>query len=276
MIISDSMIQIIKRALDEDMPFGDITSDAIFKDEQSTAKLIAKEKGIISGIDVAKAVFLEVDSTACVDIKIKDSEPVSEGDIIAVIKGRTSSLLKAERTALNILQRMSGIATKTGSFTEKVKGRDVKIVDTRKTTPGLRMLEKYSVIQGGGNNHRFSLSDAVMIKDNHIKAAGSIKEAISKVRKSAPFTAKIEVETSNINEVKEALKENADIIMLDNMSLKDIVEAVNYIDKRAIIEASGNVSIETISGIAETGVDIISIGALTHSFSSLDISMKIE
>ena len=276
MIISSKILKIINEALEEDMPFGDITSDNIFNDEYGEAKLIAKEKGIISGIYVAEAVFKAIDKETTVDVLIKDGSEVDSGDIIAKIKGKTKSLLKAERTALNLLQRMSGIATKTFKLTSIVEDYNVKVTDTRKTTPGLRILEKYSVLQGGGYNHRFSLSDGAMIKDNHIKALGSIKKSVEIMREKIPHTIKIEVETENMREVKEALEAGADIIMLDNMSIEKIREAVKYIGEKAIVEASGNITEKTILDIANTGVDIISVGSLTHSFDSMDISMKFE
>jgi nicotinate-nucleotide pyrophosphorylase (carboxylating) len=268
---------IIKNALKEDMPLGDVTTDNIINEDKfSYAVFIAKEEGIIAGLDVSERAFKILDDNVKFTRLVNDGDLVKKGNIIAEVEGKAKSLLKGERTALNFLQRLSGIATKTNKFCIKVKDLPVRITDTRKTTPGLRLLEKYAVKIGGGSNHRFSLSDGVLIKDNHIKAAGGIKKAIELVRNSIPHTIKIEVETENIDQVKEALECKADIIMLDNMSPDMMREAVNLIGKRAIVEASGNVNPDTVYEIACTGVDIISVGGLTHSVNSLDISMKIE
>jgi nicotinate-nucleotide pyrophosphorylase (carboxylating) len=267
---------VIKRALEEDISYGDITTDSIVNEfASSEAKLIAKQEGIIAGIEICEKVFKMLDASSFFMNNIKDGDFVKSGDVIAIVKGRTGALLKAERTALNILQRLSGIATKTRSFCDSVKDYNVRIVDTRKTTPGLRLFEKYAVKVGGGDNHRYSLSDGVLIKDNHIKAAGGIKEAITLAKKNVPHTIKIEVETETMEQVKEALEAGADIIMLDNMTVEQMKNAVKFINKRALIEASGNMKLELINEVASTGVDIISVGALTHSASSLDISMRI-
>jgi len=271
-IIVDNIIQ---NALKEDMPLGDITTDNLIdENSKSKAKLIAKEAGILAGIEVAERVFRILDPQVYFKANFKDGESLKKGDIIAEIEGNTRALLKGERTALNILQRMSAIATKTNEYCQKVKDLPVKIVDTRKTTPGLRYLEKYAVRAGGGTNHRYCLSDGVLIKDNHIQAAGGIKKAVELARKSIPHTIKIEVETETLEQVAEALEAGADIIMLDNMSYEMMKEAVKLINKRAVVEASGNVSLETIYDIACTGVDIISVGKLTHTVAALDISMK--
>lgn len=268
--------KIILNALTEDMIYGDITTDNVFDDQDySIAKLIAKEDGVIAGIDVARRVFKTLDHDIQFDEQKKDGDKVLKGEDIILLKGKTKSLLKAERVALNFLQRLSGIATITAKFTEQVKDFETKIVDTRKTTPGLRMLEKYAVTQGGGYNHRFSLSDAVMLKDNHIKAAGGIKNAVNLVRNKISHTTKIEIETESIQHVKEALEARVDIIMLDNMTVEKMTEAVILINKKAIVEASGNISIENVRDVAKTGVDVISVGAITHSVKSLDISMRI-
>ncbi len=268
--------EMIRNALKEDMPLGDITTDnTIPENTQTKASLIAKESGIIAGLDVSRRVFEILDSSIAFDAKIKDGQYVEKGQLIAEISGNARAMLKGERTALNFLQRMSGIATKTNAFVEKIRGLHATVVDTRKTTPGLRYIEKYAVKVGGGSNHRFCLSDGVMIKDNHIKAAGGIKQAIEMARKGIPHTIKIEVETETIEQVKEAVDSKADIIMLDNMDNETMKKAVEYIDGRALTEASGNVSMDTIYEIALTGVDIISIGSLTHSVKAFDISMKI-
>jgi len=266
---------IIINALKEDMPLGDITTDNIIDaDSTSSGNFIAKESGIIAGLDIAERVFKLLDASVRFKKNVEDGAYVSKGDIIAEVEGNTRALLKAERTALNLLQRMSGIATKTYEFSSRIKDLPAKIVDTRKTAPGLRYLDKYAVRVGGGQNHRYCLSDGVLIKDNHIKAAGGIKNAVEMVRGRIPHTIKIEVETETLEEVKQALESGADIIMLDNMSLEMMSEAVKLINKRALVEASGNVSLETIHSIASTGVDIISVGALTHSVKAFDISLK--
>lgn len=266
---------IILNALREDMALGDMTTDSLIpEDSKSHALLIAKDNGTIAGLDVAERVFKLLDPDTVFTRRIQDGERVKKGDVIAEIEGNTRVLLKGERTALNFLQRLSGIATKTAEFCDRVKGLPVRIVDTRKTTPGLRFLEKYAVRAGGGYNHRYSLSDGVLIKDNHIQAAGGIKEAVEKARRNIPHTAKIEVETETLRQVEEAIEAGADIIMLDNMSPDMMREAVRLINKRAVVEASGNVKLDNVYEIASTGVDIISVGELTHSVKAFDISMK--
>lgn len=268
---------IIINALKEDMPSGDITTDNIIdENSKSDAKMIAKDSGVIAGLDIAKRVFELLDPEVVFEKKVQEGQWVNKGDVILTLHGNTRALLKGERTALNLLQRMSGIASKTKEYADKIKHLKAKVVDTRKTTPGLRILEKYAVRVGGGTNHRFCLSDGVLIKDNHIKAAGGIKNAINLVRDKIPHTVKIEVETETIEEVLEAIDGKADIIMLDNMGLDIMKEAVKIINGRAIVEVSGNVSLNSIVGIAETGVDIISVGSLTHSVNAFDISMKIS
>lgn len=280
--------KIIKNALEEDIPFGDITTDVLIDSmigstqnlknsiNNSKAEFIVKEDGVIAGLDIAARVFELIDSEILFTKLVKDGSCVQKGAVIAEIAGNTGTLLKGERTALNILQRLSGIATKTREFCRRVEGTGVQIADTRKTTPGMRMLEKYAVRMGGASNHRFSLSDGVLIKDNHVKVTGNIKEAVKRIKKSVPHTIKIEVETETIEQVKEALESGADIIMLDNMSIDIMKKAVEIIGGKAVIEASGNMSLENIYDVALTGVDIISVGSLTHSVKSLDISMKIR
>lgn len=266
---------IIKEALKEDMPFGDITTDSIIdENSQSEAILMAKEDGVIAGLDVARRVFELVDGKTVFIKIVKEGSEVKKGDIIAKVQGRTSSLLKSERVSLNFLQHLSGIATKTHRLVSLVKDLPVSISDTRKTLPGLRMLEKYAVKVGGGSNHRFSLSDGVLIKDNHIKAAGSITGAVEAARKNVPHTTKIEVETEDLEQVTEAVGAGADIIMLDNMDVLQMKKAVEYVEKRALTEASGNINEGNIREKALSGVDIISVGALTHSAQAFDISMK--
>lgn len=265
---------IIKNALKEDIPYGDISTDCII-DEPSTATvdLIVKEAGILAGLPVFERVFKLVGNVNIHFYKSEGSK-VSSGDLIAKLNGSTKSLLTGERTALNFLQRMSGIASLTARFCDKLKDSKTTLLDTRKTTPGLRVLEKYAVTIGGGMNHRFNLSDGIMLKDNHIAAAGGILNAVQMVRKNTSFVRKIEVEVENLDMVKEALEAGADIIMLDNMSLEQMTEAVKLINGRALTECSGNVNLETIEKIAEIGVDYVSVGELTHSAKILDLSMK--
>ncbi len=267
--------EIIKAALREDMASGDITTDSLIDESSvSGAVYIAKQPGIIAGLGISERVFKVLDEKIEFIKKVEDRAYVDKGDIIAEIKGRTSALLKGERTSLNFLQHLSGIATRTNEFVKRIKGLPVRIVDTRKTTPGLRGLEKYAVKVGGGYNHRYCLSDGVLIKDNHIKAAGGIKEAVYKIRESIPHTIRIEVETESLEQVREALDAAADIIMLDNMSLDMMTEAVKLIDKKALVEASGNVCLDNVYDVAGTGVDIISVGELTHTVKAFDISMR--
>ena len=265
---------IIKRALNEDLQYGDITTDSIIEnDSRAIVDLIAKEDGIIAGTEVFKRVFYILGGAEA-KFYIRDGEKVKKGEKFGEVSGDTKTLLSGERVSLNFLQRMSGIATLTKTFVEKLKNTNVKLLDTRKTTPNLRLLEKYAVKIGGGTNHRFGLNDGILIKDNHIDAARGIKQAIELVRKNTPFVRKIEVEVENLNQLKEALEAKADIIMLDNMDTETMKIAVKIIDRKAQIEASGNVTLDTIENIAKTGIDFISTGTLTHSFKVLDISMK--
>jgi len=267
----------ILSALQEDIGTGDITtSSCVAPDEISIGYLTAKESGVICGLDVALRVFELLDSSVMFTPKVRDGFYAKSGDIIAEIEGPSRSILTGERTALNLMQHMSGVATKTAAAVKEVSGTKTKIIDTRKTTPGLRILDKYAVRCGGGSNHRFNLSDGVLIKDNHIKAAGSITKAVRLARNTAPQTLKIEVETESIEQVKEALSAGADIIMLDNMSVEMMAEAVRFLDGRALTEASGNMGDKELRTIAKTGVDFISIGALTHSVKALDISLKFQ
>lgn len=266
--------KLIKDALIEDMPYGDITTDLLIpQNSTSSAILIVKEDGILCGIDVAKRVFEILDENIEFEKIKSDGEVIKKGDILAKINGNTRAILKGERLALNLLQRMSGIATATYTLSQKIKGYKARVTDTRKTVPLLRILDKYAVFVGGGKNHRYSLSDAVLIKDNHIKAVGSIKEAIKRARENIPHTMKIEVEVRTMNEFEEALEAGADIIMLDHFGLDDMKKAVEAASGKALIEASGNITLENIEEIAKTGVDIISVGSITHSVKSLDISL---
>lgn len=270
----------IRSWLAEDVGSGDITTETtIPADSRSTAIIHVKEDGIVAGLPVAALVFEVVDRELAFRPLVKDGDRVAKGTVIAEVQGRTHSLLTGERLALNLMQRMSGIATKTDAYVQALKGLPVRLVDTRKTTPGHRMLEKYAVRVGGGANHRFGLYDAVMIKDNHIKGAGGITAAVEASRRAIPHTMKIEVETESIAQVEEALACGADIIMLDNMGTELMKEAVALIRSRAphvTVEASGGVSLATIHGIAACGVDVISVGGLTYSFNSLDISLDLN
>lgn len=265
---------IIKNALLEDVPNEDITTNSIISEKSiSTVELLCKEEGIIAGGEVFKRVF---DLLGSVEVELykDDGDKVYPKDKVGFLKGNTRNLLLGERIALNLLQRMSGIATLTSKFVQEINHTNARLLDTRKTTPNLRILEKYSVKVGGGFNHRFNLSDGVMLKDNHIAAAGGIKNAVELARRNSSFVRKIEVETENLEMVKEALEAKADIIMLDNMTLDLAKEAVELINKRALTEFSGNVELNNIKKIAEIGVDYISVGALTHSAKILDFSMK--
>ncbi|HSQ33682.1 MAG TPA: carboxylating nicotinate-nucleotide diphosphorylase [Peptostreptococcaceae bacterium] len=259
------------------MNYIDITTDNLINDEQiSEGYFLAKEDGILCGIEISKSVFDILDDNVEFVIIKKDRDKIKKGDIIATVKGSTKTLLKGERTALNILQRLSGISTYTNNLVQLVKDYNTKIVDTRKTTPNLRPLEKYAVKIGGGFNHRYNLSESVMIKDNHIQAMGSITNAVNKIRENIGHTIKIEVEVKHTDELNEALNLNIDIIMLDNMTVDEMSKCVKINNKKSILEASGNITENNIVDVAKTGVDIISLGALTHSAKSLDISMKIK
>lgn len=276
---NESIRAMIRAWLDEDVGYGDVTTEAtIPADSRHTAVIHVKEDGVLAGLPAARLVFHVVDPALEFRALAEDGHTVKRGTVIAEVEGSTRSILTGERLALNLLQRMSGIATKTRRFVDALEGLPVRLVDTRKTTPGHRLLEKYAVRMGGGANHRFGLYDAVMIKDNHIIGAGGIREAVSAARARIPHTMTIEVETETLEQVHEALEAGADIIMLDNMPLDRMAEAVRLIRSRAPhvkIEASGGVALETIRGIAETGVDVISVGGLTYSFASLDISLDL-
>ncbi|WP_419875986.1 carboxylating nicotinate-nucleotide diphosphorylase [Candidatus Pristimantibacillus sp. PTI5] len=266
--------------LAEDIGSGDITTETtIPRDSRSKAVIHVKESGIIAGLPIAKLVFEVVDPSLAFLPNVQDGDSVSKGTVIATVEGSTHSLLIGERLALNLMQRLSGIATKTRAFVDALEGLPVRLVDTRKTTPGHRMLEKYAVRVGGGANHRFGLYDAVMIKDNHIKGSGGIRAAVEAARSKIPHTMKIEVETESLEQVGEALACGADIIMLDNMApalMKDSVSLIKATSPHVIVEASGGVSLETIKGIADCGVDVISVGGLTYSFHALDISLDLN
>ncbi len=276
----ESLRGLIKSWLDEDVGSGDISTEStIPSHSQSKAIIHVKQEGIIAGLPLAELVFEIVDSELVFRPLVKDGDHVTKGTVIAEVEGRTHSLLTGERLALNLMQRLSGIATTTAAYVRKLEGLPVRLADTRKTTPGHRMLEKYAVRVGGGSNHRFGLYDAVMIKDNHIKGAGGITAAVEASRRFIPHTMKIEVETESLEQVKEALACGADIIMLDNMSHESMKAAVSLIKSQSphvIVEASGGVNLDSIHGIASCGVDVISVGALTYSFQNLDISLDLN
>lgn len=266
---------IIKTALSEDINYIDSTADLLISEESvSSAYFVAKDDGVLAGIEPALRVFTILDPEMKIELFKKDGDKIKKGDIIANFSGHTRLMLKAERTSLNILQHMSGIASYTNKCVEAVAGTKASITDTRKTLPGLRALQKYAVTVGGGKNHRYNLTDAAMLKDNHIDAYGGITAAVEALRKKAGHMLQIEVETRNLDEVKEAVTCGVNVIMLDNMTNEQMKEAVDYIGGRAKTEASGNVTLENIRAKAETGVDIISLGALTHSVKAFDISMK--
>ncbi len=272
-----SLDRIIENALAEDIHTGDITTLAVVSGKRpAKARLTAKEPMVLAGIKAAARVFELLDPGIIFTPLCSDGDHLAAGRVIAEIEGDAASLLQGERVALNILQRMSGIATLTARYVAAVEGTGARIVDTRKTAPGLRSLDKYAVRVGGGMNHRFGLYDGVLIKENHISAAGGIGVAVSRARAGIPHTIKIEVETENLTEVAEALASSADIIMLDNMDTTTMRKAVAMIGGKALVEASGGVNLETVREIAATGVDIISVGALTHSCRAMDISMLLE
>lgn len=277
----DEIKPVVESALKEDIGGGDITSDILISSGAvGSGVIIAKENGIIAGIPVAELVFKIINSKVEFTGNISDGKKVVEGERIAEVAGEAKGILAGERTALNFLGHLSGIATKTARFVEKVSGINVKIMDTRKTVPNLRVLEKYAVKVGGGYNHRMGLNDAVLIKDNHLKLLkGKIGDLVKKVRSGAPASMKIEVEAKDFSEVEDALSGKPDIIMLDNMSVSEVREAVEFVRKsgcNVLLEVSGGITLENVAEYAETGVDIISVGELTHSVKSLDISMEFE
>lgn len=267
--------QLLMRALREDITSEDITTNAIIREEKlGQVQLICKEDGVLAGLDVYKRVFELIDDEAVLETSFKDGDEVHNGDVIAVLKADVRAILSGERVALNYLQRMSGVATHTRKIVKLLEESNITLLDTRKTTPNNRIFEKYAVKVGGGSNHRYNLSDGILIKDNHIDAAGSITEAVRLAREYAPFVRKIEVEVENMDMLKEALEAGADIIMLDNMSVDEMKEAVKIIDGRAQTECSGNVTKEKVKDLKDVGVDFVSCGALTHSSPVLDYSMK--
>ena len=269
---------LIDRALGEDLSIGDPTCDALIPPElQARAVMVAKSDGVLAGVDVALAVFRRVDPTLDACASLSDGSPLSPGDAIAAVSGSAASIMMAERTALNFTQRMSGIATATRRYVDAVAGHDVRIVDTRKTTPGLRTLDKYAVRCGGGHNHRRNLGDGILIKDNHIQALRdhglSLADVVRKANANAPHTVRVEVEVESVDEAREALDAGAEILLLDNMSPAEMARAVDLARGRAVTEASGGIDLDTVRDVAASGVDLISVGALTHSVRALDISL---
>lgn len=269
--------QIIRLALAEDIGTGDVTTQSVIPEGKTIqGTFIAKEDGIICGLEVAQRVFNSIDETICMTPVVRDGDRVRSGMVVADLEGPAHGILSGERVALNFLQRLSGIATRAAAYVSMVEGTGAVVVDTRKTTPGLRSLEKYAVKMGGAGNHRMNLADGILIKDNHIRAAGSISAAVAAARKNAPRMLKIEVEAETTDDVKEALNAGADIIMLDNMDVTTMKKAVDIIKGKALVEASGNMDQRDIREVAATGVNMISIGALSHSAKALDISLKFE
>lgn len=269
------MDRLIKQALEEDIGNEDVSTNSVMPDyAKGRVKLICKQDGVICGLNVFGRVFGLLDENTSVEIFVKDGDEVKKGQLLAIVSGDIRVLLSGERVALNFLQRMSGVATYTRSVVKLLEGSKIRLLDTRKTTPNMRVFEKYAVRVGGGYNHRYNLSDGVLLKDNHIGAAGGVKRAVEMAREYAPFVRKIEVEVENLQMCKEALDAGADIIMLDNMSVDDMKKAVEMIGGRAITECSGNITLENIEKIKQTGVDYVSSGALTHSAPILDLSLK--
>ena len=267
--------ELILQALREDISSEDVTTNAVMpKAKKGEAQLICKQDGVLAGLSVFQRVFELLDETVLVEFHFSDGDKVKKGDLIGTVTGDIRAVLSGERTALNYLQRMSGIATYTNSISELLKGSKVKLLDTRKTTPNMRIFEKYSVKVGGGYNHRYNLSDGVLLKDNHIGAAGGVKEAVLMAKEYAPFVRKIEIECETVEMVQEAVEAGADIIMLDNITVEEMEKAIAYVDGRAEIECSGNVTKENIERYISLGVDYISSGALTHSAPIMDISLK--
>lgn len=268
---------VVKNALMEDLGSGDITTNAIFSEnEAGSAYFLAKQDGVVAGLPVAQKAFRVLDADIIWTPHIGECSRVGKGTVLAEVSGKIRALLGAERVALNFLQRMCGIATETSRFVEAVSGHKARITDTRKTAPGLRALDKYAVFVGGGVNHRFALDSAVLIKDNHIAAAGSIARAVELARRRNSFTVTVEVEAETLDQVREAVESQADIIMLDNMPVTLMAEAVSLVAGRALTEASGGVTLETVRDVAATGVDLISVGRLTHHVKAMDISLEVR
>ncbi len=275
MDIPSNVAELIKHAIEEDIGYGDITTTLLVPEaNESRALYVAKGNFVLAGMPFAEEVFRIIDPTVSFKVFYHEGAKVSRGDVLAEVSGKTRALLAGERVSLNILQRLCGIATLTSQFVDAVKGTKAKILDTRKTTPCQRFMEKYAVRMGGGMNHRFGLFDGILIKDNHIEEVGGIREAV-RLARAGHHLARIEVEVENFKELQDAIEAGADIVMLDNMTVKDMTEAVSFVNGRLTVEASGNVTLGSVREIAETGVDLISVGALTHSVMAADISMKI-
>jgi nicotinate-nucleotide pyrophosphorylase (carboxylating) len=273
--------QIVSTALGDDLASGDVTTESLVPFAlEGKASILVKRDGVLAGMDVAKEVFRQVDPSLHFKALVKDGAKVRKGDVVATVEGKVASILKAERTALNFLQHLSGIATETARYVDAVSGTKAIITDTRKTIPGLRLLEKYAVRAGGGHNHRLNLGDGVLIKDNHLVALRSsgvgLGDAVKKARQRAPRAMKVEVEVESVKQAQEALSAGADIIMLDNMNVKDMRRVVKLVQGRALLEASGGITLDNVRSVAEAGVDLISVGALTHSAKALDISLEVE
>jgi nicotinate-nucleotide pyrophosphorylase (carboxylating) len=273
--------EIIDHALAEDLAKGDVTTEALIPgDRQGTGFILAKKEGVLAGANVAKQVFCQVDPELTVELFLEDGARVKPGSKVARVSGSIASILKAERVALNFLQHLSGIASETNRYVEAVRGLPVRIMDTRKTMPALRLLEKHAVKAGGGENHRMSLGDGILIKDNHLAALRglglNLKQIVAKARQSSPQRLSVEVEVGTVAEASEAVEAGADIIMLDNMGIEDMRKTVKSIHGRALVEASGGITLDNVRAVAETGVDLISVGALTHSARALDISLELE
>jgi nicotinate-nucleotide pyrophosphorylase (carboxylating) len=275
-VVTPQVEQLIRSALEEDIGPGDITTlGTVPRETVSKGLFRAKKDGVVAGLVLIQKIFSLLDDRVKVRCLARDGDAVARGKVVAEAAGPARALLMGERTALNFLQRLSGTATLTRRYVEAVKDYPCKLIDTRKTTPGFRTLEKYAVRMGGGTNHRFGLYDAALIKDNHIAAAGSIAAAVERVRRGAPFMARVEVECTGLEQIREALAAGAEVVMLDNMNIPQMAEAVRLIDKRAWVEASGGITMETLREVAATGVDFISVGALTHSAPAIDFNMKI-
>ena len=276
--ITSSVRDIVGRALAEDLGHGDVTTDALIPpDSRGQASVVVKAHGVVAGLEVALEVFRQVDTSTAARVRVADGSAVSPGDVVADIEGSVAGILKAERVALNFLQRLSGIATATAAYVKAVEGTKARIIDTRKTVPGLRQLEKYAVRAGGGHNHRYNLADGILIKDNHIAALRArglgLAEIVAMARARSPHTLLVEIEVETVEEAVEAIEARADAVLLDNMTPDDMRRAVSIADGRALLEASGGVTLDTVRAVAETGVDLISVGALTHSVRALDISL---
>ena len=280
-MLSNSVKRLVERAISEDVSHNDVTTQSLIpSDSYCNCKILVKDSGVLAGIEIAIEVFKQIDPNIRSEILVHDGAEVNPGDVVANIQGRTKSILKGERVALNFLQHTSAIASETSKYVKAIRGSNARIVDTRKTTPGLREIEKYSVRVGGGYSHRFNLSDGILIKDNHISALKklnyTIENIISKARENSPHTLSIEIEVETIREAEEALDAKADIILLDNMSIEDMRNVVNLVNGNCLLEASGGITIKTVKEVAETGVDLISVGSITHSVKSLDMSLDFE